>query len=115
MNRSIGGMTPDAIQILENYRFPGNIRELENILERACIFADRNILKSEDLDLPSVSRTPASRSYDGKTIREMEKQMIINTLQKWEGNRTKAAEELGISRRTIQNKIQEYELTEGMK
>ena len=109
MGSGIQSLSPEAVSWLESYSFPGNIRELENLLERACIFSSGKELSLKDLDLPEKNGNPRAEIESG-TIREMERKMIGRALHKWEGNRTKSAEELGISRRTILNKINEYQL-----
>ena len=118
-NRSMGtritGFTPEALDLLRRHDFYGNVRELENILERTMIFAEGNIIKVEDLDLRgSVPRPETKKSashaddQDAVTLKDIEKSAIIRSLQRWEGNRTHAAQELGISRRTLISKIAEY-------
>lgn len=118
-NRSMGtritGFTPEALDLLRRHDFYGNVRELENILERTMIFAEGNIIKVEDLDLRgSVPRPETKKAashaddQDAVTLKDIEKSAIIRSLQRWEGNRTHAAQELGISRRTLISKIAEY-------
>ncbi|MGM0432661.1 MAG: sigma-54-dependent transcriptional regulator [Spirochaetota bacterium] len=127
MGLSISGLSEDALEMLKQYSFPGNVRELENVLERAVIFAEDQELQPEDLELRGVvfhdrQRTESEPSRPGDrvfapeesghpyTLKELEKQAIIRALHRWEGNRTRASEELGITRRTLINKIAEYEL-----
>jgi two-component system response regulator AtoC len=102
LGKSIREVDPHALEQLRRYSFPGNVRELENLLERALIFAEDDCLTASDLALPRsaipVSPTPA-------TLQSLERQAIIDALHRWEGNRTKAAAELGITRRTLLNKI----------
>ncbi len=114
MGTKVTGFTPEALEALKNHSFYGNVRELENIIERAMIFADSDTIDVDDLDLRSSS---VHISDDGKnqgstplTLRDAEKSTIIQALQRWNGNRTHAAKELGISRRTLISKIQEYEI-----
>ncbi|MBF9017542.1 MULTISPECIES: sigma-54 dependent transcriptional regulator [unclassified Oceanispirochaeta] len=107
MGSSINSISPEAVSSLESYPYPGNIRELENILERACIYAEGTIISSDDLELQDPSRMAQVHDKPG-SLHAMEKEMILESLLRWEGNRTKAAKELGISRRTIQNKLIEY-------
>ena len=102
----IQGIEPEAIRALQNYQFPGNVREMENIIERAIILARTNRLTLKDLGIELTN--PKARVIKG-TLDEMQKQAIIETLRRWEGNRTRAAEELGINRKTLLNKIKEYE------
>jgi two-component system response regulator AtoC len=115
-------LAPEAIEALKHHPFYGNVRELENILERAVIFADGPIIKGDVLELrESVSRPGndtgnstelfnPSDCGEAKSLKEVEVEAIIRALHRWEGNRTRAAEELGISRRTLINKIAEYQL-----
>ena len=115
MATKVTGFTPEAIDALKRHHFYGNVRELENILERACIFADSNTIDMKDMDLAgsvargmNVKKACLPAEEDGLTLKEMERNAIIRSLHRWEGNRTKASEELGISRRTLINKIAEY-------
>ena len=116
MGRNIKGLKPDAYISMMNYRWPGNVRELENIIERAMIFTDSSTIDVKDLDLrSSVSRSMEKNeelpsSHDARSLRDLEKDAIIAALHRWEGNRTKASEELGITRRTLISKIKEYDI-----
>jgi two-component system response regulator AtoC len=107
IGKSIQGIDQEAVKTLQSYNFPGNVRELENIIERAIIFAKTEMITLHDLGLASST----SRPYVKKgTLSEMQKYAIIEALRRWEGNRTRAAEELGINRKTLLNKIKEYGL-----
>ncbi|MDC7235082.1 MAG: sigma-54 dependent transcriptional regulator [Spirochaetales bacterium] len=112
MEQNIKGLSEKAWDKLKAYDFPGNIRELENILERAMIFCEEEELQDSDIELISSGmQTPsASPAADGRTLKEIEKESITRALRRWEGNRSRAADELGISRRTIINKIKEFGL-----
>ncbi|MCR5761064.1 MAG: sigma-54 dependent transcriptional regulator [Sphaerochaetaceae bacterium] len=117
MNRHVSGFTPEAIALLKSYSFPGNVRELENVIERALIFTDGDVITVDSLDIRSSDSTIKSRVPsllddvpEVLTLRESQRFAIMKALQRWEGNRTKAAEELGISRRTLITKIQEFGL-----
>ena len=103
-------LSQGALDTLKSYNFPGNIRELENLLERACIFADTPILNPENLDIP---QTGISVELPPGSLAEMEKNAIVSSLLRWENNQTRAALELGISRRTLFNKLKEYGLAQG--
>ena len=98
--------------MLKKHSFYGNVRELENIIERAMIFASSDVIDFPDLDLGTaipreISQTSVP-SDEGLSLRDVERNAIIRALHRWEGNRTRTAEELGISRRTLISKIQEY-------
>lgn len=100
---------PEAVRALQTYPFPGNVRELENMMERAIILAQTETITLKDIGIhPSVPQSAPRRG----TLDEIQKQAIVEALQRWEGNKTRAAEELGINRRTILNKLKEYGLDE---
>ena len=107
IGRTIKDMDTEAKKVLESYRFPGNIRELENIIERAVILAETDTIRLKDLGISP--NTHQFRIKSG-TLDQIQKQTIIEALNSWEGNRTRTAEELGISRQTLLNKIKEYGL-----
>ena len=117
MGHRVVGLSPEALELLCQHDFFGNVRELENILERAVIFANGEVIQSDELDLRgSVPLTGIGekeekvRSGQPHSLKEVEAEAIVRALHRWEGNRTRAAEELGISRRTLINKIAEYNL-----
>jgi two-component system response regulator AtoC len=117
LGRSVRSIEPEGIRRLQSYSFPGNVRELENLLERAMIFAESDTLEAADLGLPAgppgavpakgPGRAPASTPQP-RTLDSLEREAIVNALRRWEGSRTRTAAELGISRRTLLNKIKEY-------
>ncbi|MFA7108790.1 MAG: sigma-54 dependent transcriptional regulator, partial [Sphaerochaetaceae bacterium] len=116
MGRHITGFTVEALELIKNYSFYGNVRELENVLERAIIFADSPVITPDCLELRTSKKPKNYKEVEnysnsvGKTLDEIEKESIIKALHRWEGNRTRASEELGIARRTLINKIAEYNL-----
>lgn len=109
MGRSVPGISVEAVGKLKAYSFPGNIRELENLIERAVILSEEGELTAADFMLPGPSAPPVKAPASG-TLRELERQVIIDSLARWEGRKTKAADELGIDRKTLFNKIKEYGL-----
>ena len=109
LGKPLQAFEPEALRALQNYPFPGNVRELENVIERAIIFAETDRVRLKDFALSS--KTPTTRMKQG-TLEEAQKQVIIETLRRWEGNRTKAAKELGIDRKTLLNKIKDYGLVD---
>lgn len=111
MGKAIPDLTPGALKRLAAYPFPGNVRELENLLERTLIFAEGPTLTEADLALPSLAE-PGKTEAPGPvgTLAELELRAIKEALLRWEGNQTRAAEELGITRRTLFTKIKEHGL-----
>jgi two-component system, NtrC family, response regulator HydG len=116
-SRTVQGFHPRALDAMMRYSWPGNIRELENVVERAVILARDDYIPFSEL--PEAIREEAGESYTahvreglqpGITIREMEKELIIKTLEDNEGNRTRSARILGITRRTLQHKLKEYSI-----
>lgn len=99
-------LSEEAKRLLLNYSWPGNVRELANIIERTVVLNTRGVIQADDIYLHND--LPPSESQEGSTLQELEKKLIIETLQKMNNNRTKTAQSLGISIRTLRNKLQEY-------
>ena len=114
VNRFLGefggkSVSPEAMRLLEAYPWPGNVRELRNVVEKMCVLSQTGEIGVDDV--PDEMRTDAPKilSTSG-TLGETEKAKILAVLEEVGGNRTKAAERLGISRRTIYRKLEEYGL-----
>jgi len=102
-------VSPRAMRLLMGYLWPGNIRELENAIQRAVVLARGETVFPEQLPPRVREADPAEGgAAKGRTMREVERDVIVKTLRETDGNRTRAASILGISRRTLQNKIKEY-------
>ncbi len=97
---------PEALEKLSKYSWPGNVRQLENVIHRAVLLARSERITAEDLILEE--EIGVGRIGAGLSLREMEKRLIIETLRRVGGNRTRAAKLLGVSVRTIRNKLKEY-------
>jgi two-component system response regulator AtoC len=107
--KNIKGISDEAIRVLMNYEWPGNIRELENVIERMVVLEDTEILQVSHLP-DYIRQTPQEATSLKKAKDEDEKKLIIEALQSTKGNRTKASKLLGISRRTLITKIKKYNL-----
>jgi len=115
----IRSITPGARTLLVNYHWPGNVRELKNCIESMVVLADKDVLDVNDIpdeirEQSSQQRTTAIvplMSLAGKSLQELEKEHIRNTLQLTRGNREQAAKILGIAPRTLYRKLKEYGLT----
>jgi len=102
-------LSREAKDALCTYSWPGNVRELENVMERAMILSDGDIIHLDEIMLDMASCNSSSMEVPGgTTIEEMEKRLIVSTLKGVSGNRTKAAALLGISIRTLRNKLNDY-------
>ena len=97
-----------AQEKLLNYPWPGNIRELQHTIEKAVILSDSAVLKPEDFFFKQ--KLHANLDEDEQTIEEMEKRLILSSIEKNSGNIRLAAEKLGITRQTMYNKIKKYGL-----
>ena len=98
----------DAKEKLKAQPWFGNIRELEHTIEEAVIIAERSVLDGNDFDFPRAKKKPVTK--EATTLEEMEYNMIKNAMDKYSGNLSLVASQLGISRQTLYNKIKRYEL-----
>jgi DNA-binding NtrC family response regulator len=103
---------PEALTALERYSWPGNIRELANVLERAQILAHEHEISLDDLPEAIVETLPSARSNGGdpRHLREVERRHVLDILQQENGNKVHAARVLGISRRALYRLISKYHL-----
>lgn len=119
--KQIGGISDDALQALEAYHWPGNIRELENCIERAVILTNNDIITPQDLyffshesSVPAPLTASVSQSASPLcSMKDMEKDHIQRVLSACEWHMSKAAEILEIDRKTLRNKIREFGLDKG--
>jgi DNA-binding NtrC family response regulator len=104
LGRRVPGFSDNALQVLRNYHWPGNVRELENVIQRLVIMTDGDLI--EVPDLPSLMRFSALRETGfHRTLAEVEAEYIRNVLGSVNGNKTRAAEILGIDRKTLREKL----------
>jgi two-component system response regulator AtoC len=111
-------LSREALEKLASWSFPGNIRELENILERSVIYCRGNVIEGGDIDLHTAGSLFAAGGAAAsapaavpESLEEIERQAVIKALADCGGNRTRASVLLGVSRKTILNKIKAYGLT----
>ena len=111
--KNITGVSSRALKALKEYDWPGNIRELENTVERAVVLSQGDGIELEDLMYHGIgtgATAPGSFSGNSKTLEDMEKEYIKAVLQAQFGNKTRAAEILGIDRKTLWAKIKKYRI-----
>ena len=99
-------LSGDAAERLKAHTWEGNIRELQNAIEKAVIMCDDDIIKTEHIEL-HASKRPTN---EAQTLEEMERQLIANAIEKYSGNLSQVALQLGITRQTLYNKIKRYGL-----
>jgi two-component system response regulator FlrC len=110
-NRSVKGLTEEAIKSLSRMSWKGNVREFENIMERAVLMCKGDLIDEKVLFIHEKSRPAENATYPfvpAVNLKEMEKNVIFQALDQTNGNRTHAADILGISVRTLRNKLNEY-------
>ncbi len=113
LGKRVSGLDEPAMLLLDHYDYPGNIRELENIIEHALIMADEGVIRAHDLpDNVSTGARRLALPYrsepDFLTLEQMERGLIVDTLARCKGNQTVAAKKLGISRSTLWRKISKH-------
>jgi transcriptional regulator with PAS, ATPase and Fis domain len=110
----IKGISSDALNILKEHNYPGNVRELENIIERAISFANTSDIMPTDLPPYLILASPAKPRPTVQRLREAimatEKEIITSALQEANGNISHAATALGIYRQQLQRKIKQYNI-----
>jgi len=116
--RHVAGVGTEILEFFKSYPWPGNIRELRNVLERSAIATERGVIGRQHLPsefgrAPATETSPLSglRFPIGTTVEAAERELILQTLNATNHNKTRAAELLGISLKTLHNKLKEYEST----
>jgi DNA-binding NtrC family response regulator len=120
---TVRGFSEDALKVLNDHTWPGNVRELQNVVERAVILCGENgVLEPEHLGMAKTSPPAAGATSDASSagsdgalmpLEELEKRHILAVVEHCKGNRTQAAKVLGVSIRTLRNKLHEYNGSEG--
>ena len=109
--KKVTAITPRALQMLQAYNWPGNIRELKNCVESMVVLTKKTVLGVEDLPARfQTEKPPELSALSSLNIKTMEKELVRNALAQSSGNKRQAAELLGISRRTLYRKMEEYGL-----
>ncbi|MBC7187946.1 MAG: sigma-54-dependent Fis family transcriptional regulator [Calditrichaeota bacterium] len=110
--RDIHDISPSAMQLLCNYHWPGNVRELENVIERAVVIEDSDQITPDSLPahLRVEEKAAPADQFQIRTLEELEKEHITRTLKATDWNRSRAAQLLGIDRKTLYEKIKRYQI-----
>ena len=110
--KHVKGVTPDALAVLEQYRWPGNVRELRNAIERAMLLMDRQWLLPEDV--ATLSRSASTSTFrlppEGVNLEAVERQLLVQALERAGGNQTQAGHLLGINRDQVRYRIEKFGL-----
>jgi DNA-binding NtrC family response regulator len=109
--REVTGISPEALATLSAYDFPGNVRELENLIERAYAMGARDHISLADLPSLTLSSRPSSSAARPlPSLAEVEKELILRALSMYKNDKEQSARALGLSRRTIYRRLKEYGL-----
>lgn len=113
-------LSDDAVKRLKSFSYPGNIRQLKNIVERAVLMSGKSVITAEDIELPaehstlhtpnSTLNTPNSTLNTISTLEEQERTAIENAMKEYDGNLSKVAEALGLSRGALYRRLEKYNL-----
>lgn len=107
--KNLKGVNPSVIRRMEKYTWPGNVRELQHMVERAIIMADSSVLQPEDFFFATNGRGEEDGVvFDNLNLEDVEKLVIRKALEKYEGNITRAAEELGLTRASLYRRLDKY-------
>lgn len=116
-HKNFKSLTPEALEILRKWPWPGNVRELQNTMERAIILMTGEYVGKRELPDRMLERAPAARMEESEfaedgTLAEIERKIILRTLEKLNGNKTETAKALGITRKTLHAKLNRYKAEE---
>jgi two-component system response regulator HydG len=113
-HKDVIGADEECVKALQAHPWPGNVRQLRNVIERAVIICEGRMISTKDLPDPFRAAGPSAASYIkmpiGSTLDAVEKEMILRTIEFTRGNKTRAAATLGVSIKTLYNKLGEYGL-----
>jgi len=110
--KKIRGLSPAATALIEQYQWPGNVRELRNAIERAMLLVDRTVLEPQDFTLTrTVTPTEFVLPAEGVNLDEVERQLLVQALERSGGNQTHAAQLLGINRDQVRYRIEKFGLS----
>jgi two-component system response regulator HydG len=110
LRKEIRGISPDALDLMVRHDWPGNVRELENTVERLVVLSPGPYLEPADLIFTGTILTPATEAAAGTSLKDLERDHIIHTLQRFDGHKNETARALGIDRKTLREKLKRYNI-----
>jgi two-component system response regulator HydG len=110
LRKEMRGISPDALDLLVRHDWPGNVRELENTMERLLVLSPGPYLEPADLVFAGTVLTTGAEAVDGTLLKDLERNHIIQTLQRCDGHKSETARALGIDRKTLREKLKRYDL-----
>jgi len=111
LRKDIHGISPDALELMVRHDWPGNVRELENTVERLVVLSPGPYLEPADLVFAGTILTPAAaEAAAGVSLKDLERDHIIHTLQRYDGHKSETARALGIDRKTLREKLKRYNI-----
>ena len=110
LRKEMRGISPDAMDLLVRHDWPGNVRELENTVERLVVLSSGPYLEPADLVFAGTVLTPVTEAAVGTSLKDLERNHIIQTLQRCDGHKSETARALGIDRKTLREKLKRYDL-----
>jgi DNA-binding NtrC family response regulator len=110
--KKVRGVTPEGMKLLEHYQWPGNVRELKNAIERAMLLNEKERLEPDDFT--TLTRSVAAASFklppEGINLEDLERQLLLQALERANGNQTQAAQLLGINRDQVRYRVEKFGL-----
>jgi two-component system response regulator HydG len=110
LRKEMRGISPDALDLLGRHDWPGNVRELENTMERLVVLSPGPYLEPADLVFAGTVLSTGAEAADGTSLKDLERNHIIQTLQRCDGHKSETARALGIDRKTLREKLKRYDL-----
>jgi DNA-binding NtrC family response regulator len=110
LRKNILGVTPEALNSLVRHDWPGNVRELENTMERLVVLSHGPYIEPPDLAFAGTILSPAATESNGSSLKDLERDHILLTLQRCGGHKSETAQALGIDRKTLREKLKRYNI-----
>jgi len=110
LRKEMRGISPDALELLVRHDWPGNVRELENTMERLVVLSPGPYLEPADLVFAGTIFTPAAETPLDASLKDLERDHILQTLQRYDGHKSETARALGIDRKTLREKLKRYNI-----